>query len=81
VSEIIEVVERGPKGDPGDAGAGVLSTAFDVDGVTPVITIPASQWGIATDGVPYFDPAGAVAAERAIMDLDADGVPNVRKVA
>jgi hypothetical protein len=53
------------------AQVGVLATT--VSGSDPVITLT-SNWGIGSDGIAYYDTAGAVSGEEALLTLDALGV-------
>lgn len=46
-------------------------------GLSPLgepLVLVTSQYGIGTDGVPYFDPAGAVAGQEAVLGVAADGM-------
>jgi hypothetical protein len=70
-------IKRGPGGSTPpsvESGAALRATA-DTDGGPLIDT--ASPWGINADGEPYYDPAGAVSGEEAVLTLDAAGVPTL----
>lgn len=74
VPTVVTVAAPGPQGPPG-AGTTVTSGSLGAPAVlggvlTATVT---SNWGVDSGGNPYYDPAGAVAADAAIASLDSTG--------
>lgn len=52
---------------------GTLEIVPESGGISEIRGVLHDQWGIDSSGDPYFDPNGAVPAERALVALDATG--------
>lgn len=66
----VVVTAPGPQGPPGSGGGGGLTGELVGDELIVTVT---SNWGIDSDGNPYYDPNGAADGEDAVASLDADG--------
>lgn len=72
VGSIIRIASPGIQGPPGPGTTSGTLSAASTDGELITVGI-ISNWGISSDGVAYYDTAGASPDEAAIASIDENG--------
>jgi hypothetical protein len=69
----------GPTGPRGPTGPLAPTATLNVDQTITVDYLSTSVWGIDSTGAPYYDPAGPVPGEEAVLVVGLDGSLNIVK--